>query len=255
MPSTLFDLTGRVAIITGGNGGLGLGMARGLATAGASIAIAARRADKAQAALSALADQGITAMFVETDVADRASCFAMADAVAAHFGRIDILIANAGVANGGRPETMDEAAWRHTLDINLSGTFFCAQAVHPHMKAAGGGKIVTIGSMMSIFGMAHGADYAASKGGVVQLARSLAIAWARDNIQVNAILPGWLDTDMIAQSKANAAFSDSIVRRTPARRWGQPRDLEGAAVFLCSAASDFVTGAAIPVDGGYAAMG
>jgi 2-deoxy-D-gluconate 3-dehydrogenase len=252
----LFDLTGKVAIVTGGNGGLGLGMALGLAKAGAAVAIAARRRDKAETALAALAEAGARTLFVETDVADRAACFAMAEAVAGHFGRIDILIANAGVATGGRPETMSEADWRRTLDINLSGTFFAAQAVHPHLKAAGGGKIVTIGSMMSIFGSPRAADYGASKGGVVQLTRSLAAAWARHGIQVNAILPGWLVTDLIAETKENApGFSDAIVARTPAGRWGVPADLEGIAVFLCSPASDFVTGAAIPVDGGYSITG
>lgn len=252
----LFDLAGKVAVVTGGNGGLGLGMALGLAKAGASVAIAARRRDKADAALAALGAEGVETLFVETDVADRASCLAMAEAVAARFGRIDILIANAGVANGGRPEKMSEDVWRRTLDINLSGTFFAAQAVHPHLKAAGGGKIVTIGSMMSIFGSSVGSDYAASKGAVVQLTKSLAIAWARDNIQVNAILPGWLVTDIVAEHKDNApGFSDAIVARTPQRRWGEPSDLEGIAIFLCSAASNFVTGTAIPVDGGYSVVG
>ncbi len=256
MIADLFSLAGKVAIITGGNGGLGLGMAHGLAKAGARIAIAARSRSKAQDALAELKALGAPCMFVETDVADRASCFAMAEIVATEFGQIDILIANAGVANGGRPEQMSEAVWRQTLDINLSGSFFAAQAVHPHMKAAGGGKIVTIGSMMSIFGSARAADYGASKGGVVQLTKSLAAAWARDNIQVNAILPGWLVTDMIADTKDKApGFSDAIISRTPARRWGEPADMEGIAIFLCAKAADFITGAAIPVDGGYSITG
>jgi 2-dehydro-3-deoxy-D-gluconate 5-dehydrogenase len=254
--AALFDLTGKVAIVTGGNGGLGLGMALGLAKAGASIAIAARRRDKAEAALADLAAAGAEAMFVETDVADRAACFAMAEAVAARFGRIDALIANAGVAMGGSPERISEADWRRTLDINLSGVFFAAQAVHPHMKAAGGGKIVTIGSVMSIFGSGTAPGYSASKGAVVQLTKSLADGWARDGIQVNSILPGWLVTDMVADVKENApGFSDAILARTPARRWGEPADLEGIAIFLCSPASDFVTGAAILVDGGYSITG
>jgi 2-deoxy-D-gluconate 3-dehydrogenase len=251
----LFDLTGKVAIVTGGNGGLGLGMALGLAKAGASVAIAARRRDKAETALAALGEVGAKTLFVETDVADRAACFAMADTVAAHFGRLDILIANAGIGVGGRPERMSEADWRRTLDINLSGVFFSAQAVHPHLKAAGGGKIVTIGSMTSIFGAAAAPEYSASKGAVVQLTKSLAIAWARDRIQVNAILPGWLVTDMVGYAMEMPGFSDGIVARTPAGRWGAPADLEGIAVFLCSPGSDFVTGAAIPADGGYSITG
>lgn len=255
MGCDLFDLTGKVAIVTGGNGGLGLGMAKGLASAGATVALAARRRDKGEAALAELEAMGARALFVETDVASRDSCFAMAQAVAEQCGRLDILIANAGIASGGRPERMSEETWRGTIDINLSGSFFCAQAVHPHLKAAGGGKIVTLGSMTSIFGSAAAVNYAASKGAVVQLTKSLAIAWARDNIQVNAILPGWLATEIVADAKENApGFSDAILARTPAGRWGDPSDLAGAALFLCSAASDFVTGAAIPVDGGYSVM-
>lgn len=253
--SGMFDLEGKVAIVTGGNGGLGLGMAEGLARHGAAIAVAARRADKAQDAMERLGALGARTLFVETDVADRDSCFAMAQTVADHFGRIDILVANAGIAQGARAAAMTEDIWRRTLDINLSGTFFCAQAVHPHLQAAGGGKIVAIGSMTSIFGSAGAVNYAASKGAVVQLAKSLAIAWARDNIQVNAILPGWVVTDIVAEAKAKApGFDEAIVSRTPAQRWGVPEDLAGTAVFLCSAASDFVTGTAIPVDGGYAVM-
>ncbi|MBV9843138.1 MAG: SDR family oxidoreductase [Sphingomonadaceae bacterium] len=255
MTQALFDLDGKVAVVTGGNGGLGLGMAKGLAGAGATIAIAARRRDKAEAALAELEALGARALFVETDVGSRDSCLAMAAAVAERCGRIDILIANAGVARAGRPERMSEEAWRQTIDVNLSGAFFSCQAVHPHLKAAGGGKIVTVGSMTSIFGAAAAADYSASKGGVVQLTKSLAIAWARDNIQVNAILPGWLVTDIVAEAKEKApGFDDAIVARTPARRWGEPGDLAGIAVFLCSAASNFVTATAIPVDGGYSVM-
>lgn len=253
---TPFDLSGKVAIVTGGNGGLGLGMAEGLARAGARVAIAARNRDKAGDALERLNALGTEAMFVDVDVADRQSCEDMASAVADRFGRIDILIANAGIAQGGRAETLAGETWQRVLDINLNGTLFAAQAVHPHLAAAGGGKIVTIGSMMSIFGSKESVAYSASKGAVVALTRSLAIAWARDNIQVNAILPGWLVTDMVAGAKnARPEFDKAIVARTPARRWGQPEDMAGTAVFLCSGASDFVTGVALPVDGGYSVTG
>lgn len=250
-----FDLTGKVAVVTGGNGGLGLGMAEGLASAGATVAIAARNEAKAKDALERINGLGGRAVFVPIDVADRSSCFAMAQTVVAKLGRIDILVANAGIAISQRAETMEEEIWRQTIDINLGGSMFCAQAVHPHLKAAGGGKIIMLGSMTSIFGAAAAVAYAASKGGVVQLARSLAIAWARDNIQVNAILPGWITTDMVATAKAqNADFDKAIVARTPARRWGEPSDLAGTAIFLSSSASDFVTGTAIPIDGGYSIM-
>ncbi len=252
---SLFDLCGKVALVTGGNGGLGLGMARGLAKAGASVVLAARRRDKAEQALALLAADGATASFVEVDVADRASCFAMTDDVIARHGRLDILVANAGLAVGGPPETMPEEAWRQTLDVNLSGTFFAAQAAHPHMKAAGGGKIITIGSLTSIYASPHAVDYGASKGAVVQLTKGLAAAWAKDRIQVNAILPGYFATDIIAAAKESLpGFDAAICTRTPAGRWGMPADLEGIAIFLASAASDFVTGTAILVDGGYSTV-
>lgn len=254
-PASLFDLSGKVAIVTGGNRGLGFGMAEGLAAAGASIVIAARRRDAAEKALDALVKLGAQVMFVETDVSQKASCDALAVRVMREWGRIDILVANAGVGSGRRPEKLSEREWSEVLAVNLGGVFFAAQAVYSHMKAAGGGKIVTIGSMYSVFGAAGSAAYGASKGGVVQLTKSLAAAWARDNIQVNAILPGWFETDMVAPARDNAAFNAGIIGRTPAGRWGQPRDLAGAAVFLSSSASDFVTGALIAVDGGYSIAG
>ncbi len=230
-------------------------MAEGLAAAGASIVIAARRRDAAEKALDALVKLGAQVMFVETDVSQKASCDALAVRVMREWGRIDILVANAGVGSGRRPEKLSEREWSEVLAVNLGGVFFAAQAVYSHMKAAGGGKIVTIGSMYSVFGAAGSAAYGASKGGVVQLTKSLAAAWARDNIQVNAILPGWFETDMVAPARDNAAFNAGIIGRTPAGRWGQPRDLAGAAVFLSSSASDFVTGALIAVDGGYSIAG
>jgi 2-deoxy-D-gluconate 3-dehydrogenase len=138
------------------------------------------------------------------------------------------------------------------LEANLTGVFACCQAVYPAMRQRGGGKIVTLGSMASLFGMGYSPAYAASKGGVVQLTRSLAMAWAGDNIQVNSILPGWIDTELTRAARASVAgLNENVLRRTPAARWGQPTDLVGAAVFLCSRASDFVTGVALPVDGGF----
>jgi 2-deoxy-D-gluconate 3-dehydrogenase len=142
------------------------------------------------------------------------------------------------------------------LDTNLTGALFCAQAAYPAMKQAGAGKIINIGSMYSIFGTSYGAAYAASKGALVQLTKSLAIAWANDNIQVNAVLPGWIDTELTRGARRHVAeLHDRVLARTPAGRWGVPEDLAGIAVFLAAPASDFVTGAAIPVDGGYSSMG
>jgi 2-deoxy-D-gluconate 3-dehydrogenase len=138
------------------------------------------------------------------------------------------------------------------INTNLTGVFACCHAVHPQFIARGGGKVLTIGSMSSIFGMEMAAPYSATKGGVVQLTRSLASAWARDNIQVNCILPGWIDTELTQGARrAMPRLDESVVDRTPQKRWGRPEDLAGAALFYCSAASDFVTGTALPVDGGF----
>lgn len=250
---SLFDLSGRVALVTGGNGGIGLGMAKGLADAGARVAVTGRNETKGEAARAGL---GPDSVFVPADLVDRASCFAMVDEVTRRLGRIDILVNNAGIANRKRPEQLTEQDWQGVLDTNLSCAFFCAQAVYPLMQGQGGGKIINIGSMMSLFGAPFAAAYGASKGGLVQLTKSLASAWAADAIQVNAVLPGWIDTDLTVSARAQVEGLDALVlARTPARRWGRKEDLAGVAVFLASAASDYVTGAAIPVDGGYSAQG
>jgi 2-dehydro-3-deoxy-D-gluconate 5-dehydrogenase len=250
-----FDLTGRVAIVTGGNGGIGLGMARGLVEAGASTLIAARNADKSAAALATLQALSPNVGSVEVDVLDQASIARMVAAAVERFGRLDILIANAGTNVRKPPEQYSADEWSTVLDINLRGTFWCAQAAYPHMKQAGGGKIITIGSMTSIFGASFAAPYSASKGGTVQLTKALASAWAKDNIQVNAVLPGWIDTELTERARSEVSgLHERVVARTPLGRWGKPDDLAGIAVFLASGASDFVTGTAIPVDGGYSAQ-
>jgi 2-deoxy-D-gluconate 3-dehydrogenase len=155
-----------------------------------------------------------------------------------------------------RPEEYSLEEWKFVLDTNLTSAFVASQAAYPHMKRAGGGKIVNTGSMMSLFGAAFVAPYGASKGGIVQLTRALACAWARDNIQVNAVLPGWIDTALTQRARKDIpGLQENVLRRTPAGRWGEPQDLSGIAVFLCSKASDFITGAAIPVDGGYSSQG
>ena len=172
------------------------------------------------------------------------------------FGRLDVLVNNAGVNERKRPELYAPDEWHRIIETNLSGAFFAAQAAFPEMKRGGGGKIINIGSMMSIFGASFVGPYAASKGGLVQLTKALATAWAGDGIQVNAILPGWIDTDLTAAAKKQIeGLNERVLARTPAGRWGNPGDFAGIAVFLASAASDFVTGAAIPVDGGYSSQG
>lgn len=256
MTSSPFDLTGRVAIVTGGNGGIGLGMATGLAEAGAAIVIAARDQKKSAEAAEELQKRGARVATVEVDVQDQDSVNRMVQAALARFQRVDILVANAGINIRKPPQDYTAAEWQAVLDVNLNGPFFCAQAVYPAMKEQGGGKIITIGSMTSIFGLPFAPAYGATKGGVMQLTRSLATAWAKDNIQVNCVLPGWIDTNLTRQARSQVeGLHESILTRTPAGRWGDPADFAGIAVFLGSRASDFVTGTAIPVDGGYSVLG
>jgi 2-dehydro-3-deoxy-D-gluconate 5-dehydrogenase len=252
----LFDLTSKVAIVTGGNGGIGLGMAKGLAQAGATVAVAGRNEAKSRAAVKALEALGGKAIAVTVDVAKAEACAAMVKSVAAQLGRVDILVNNAGTNIRKQPEDYSLAEWHQILDTNLTSAFACSQAVYPEMKKVGGGKILNCGSMMSLFGVPFSAAYASSKGGIVQLTKVLATAWAKDNIQFNAFLPGWIDTELTQGARKQiATLHDSVLARTPAKRWGTMDDMSGIAVFLASRASDFVTGTAIPVDGGYSSLG
>jgi 2-dehydro-3-deoxy-D-gluconate 5-dehydrogenase len=248
-----FDLGGKAALVTGGNGGIGLAMARALAQAGAAVAVAGRDAAKNQDALKTL---GGKALAIVADVTDETACQGMVEQAARELGRLDILVNNAGTNVRKAPQDYTLEEWRLVLDTNLTSAFVACRAAYPHLMHAGGGKIVNIGSMMSLFGASFVAPYGASKGGMVQLTRALACAWAKDNIQVNAVLPGWIDTALTRQARKDVAgLHDRVLARTPAGRWGEPGDLAGIAVFLSSKASDFITGAAIPVDGGYSAQG
>lgn len=253
MPITnMFDLKGKVAIVTGGNGGIGLGMARGLATAGADIVVAARNAEKSMAAVEELMALGVKANAVQVDVRNEASVRAMiADTVARH-GRLDILINNAGISIRKPAHEMSLTEWTTVIETNLTSAYLCSHAAYPEFKKAGAGKVINIGSMMSIFAASFAPAYAASKGGIVQFTKSCANAWAKDNIQVNAVLPGWIDTDLTVKAREQVkGLHDSVLARTPAGRWGKPDDHAGIAIFLSCRASDFVTGTAIPVDGGF----
>lgn len=252
----MFDLTGKVAIVTGGNGGIGLGMARGLAKAGAQVAIFGRNTEKNEAAQRELRGLDGQATAYVVDVTDAAAIENAIREVSEQFGCIDILVNNAGANFGGRPEELSEEDWNATLDANVTSAFLCSKTCHPEFKKSGGGKILNCGSMYSLFGSSFAPAYAASKGALVQLTKSLAASWAADNIQVNAFLPGWINTDLTAGVKeAMPDLHDDVLQRTPAGRWGEPSDLEGIAVFLASQASDFITGAVIPIDGGYAISG
>ena len=248
-----FDLSGRVAIVTGGNGGIGLGMARGLARAGAAVAVVGRNREKSRDAASSLGER---AFAVEADVTRDADVRAMVAEVTDRAGRIDILVNNAGTNVRKRPEDLAESEWHTVIDTNLTSAFLCSKACHPHMQAAGGGKILNNGSMMSLFGAPWTPAYAASKGGMVQLTKVLATAWAEDSIQVNCFLPGWIDTDLTRRAREQVPeLHDRVLARTPAGRWGEIDDFLGIAVFLASRASDFVTGAVITVDGGFSVSG
>jgi 2-deoxy-D-gluconate 3-dehydrogenase len=253
---SLFDLKGRVAVVTGGNGGIGLGMARGFAQAGATVVVVGRNEAKNKQAVKELKALGATVSAQVVDVSGEAACKKMAKDAARKHGRIDILVNNAGTNIRKQPEEYTDEEWRFLIDTNLTSAFHCSRAVYPMMKKAGGGKIINIGSMMSIFGASFVAPYAATKGGMVQMTRAFACAWAKDNIQVNAVLPGWIDTDLTRKGRAQIpGLHERVLARTPAGRWGTPDDHAGIAVFLGGPASDFITGTAIPVDGGYSVQG
>ncbi|WPG38908.1 glucose 1-dehydrogenase [Variovorax sp. EBFNA2] len=252
----MFDLTGKVALVTGGNGGIGLGMAQGLAKAGARVIVAARNAQKSAAAVDSLKALGSDSFALALDVTDEASVQKAFDEVVARCGRLDILINNAGTTVRKPVDQLALAEWHQVMDTNLTSAFLCSRAAHPHLKAAGGGKIINIGSMMSIFGAPYAPAYAASKAGIVQLTKSTALSWAADQIQVNAILPGWFETELTDGARNQIpGLYERVKTRAAAGRWGQPSDIAGTAVFLASAASDYVTGTAIPVDGGFSISG
>jgi 2-deoxy-D-gluconate 3-dehydrogenase len=252
----VFDLKGKVAVVTGGNGGIGLGMARGLATAGADVVVVGRNAEKSRAAVAELEGRGSKSFALAVDVTDEGAVTRMVDEVVRRCGRLDILVNNAGTNIRKPPHELALSEWHTVLDTNLTSAFLCSRAAHPVMKGGGAGKIINIGSMMSIFGTSFAPAYAASKGGIVQLTKSMAVAWARDNIQVNAVLPGWIDTELTRKARVEVpGLHESVLRRTPVGRWGTWDDCAGIAVFLAAPASDFVTGTAIPLDGGYSIQG
>jgi 2-deoxy-D-gluconate 3-dehydrogenase len=252
----MFGLSGKVAIVTGGNGGIGKAIASAMASAGADIVIAARNESKTAAAVREIQQaSGTRVVGTKADLRREADIQAIAAKALEAFRRVDILVNNAGTNIRKLPQEYTPAEWDEVLDINLRGAFLCSQAVYPAMKSAGGGKIINIGSMTSIFSGAKLAAYSTSKGGIVQMTRSLAVAWALDNIQVNAILPGFINTDLTRLGRKEIpGLEERVTSRTPVGRWGEPEEVAGAAVFLASPAADFITGAALPVDGGFSVM-
>ena len=251
----MFGLSGKVAVVTGGASGIGAAIAEAFAAAGAEVVIASRDRTRGEAAAAALGGDGTRVHFLPLDLADEESCRALVPAVVARCGRLDILVNNSGVALSKLPQDTGLDEWRRIIEVNLTGAFLLSQAAYPEFQAAGGGKIINIGSIATLLGSALSAAYCASKGGIGQLTKALASAWGQDNIQVNALLPGYIETEMVAKARAERPeFDRRIVDRMPMRRFGRPDELAGAAIFLASAASDFVTGTLIPVDGGYTAQ-
>ncbi|HUD83060.1 MAG TPA: glucose 1-dehydrogenase [Candidatus Saccharimonadales bacterium] len=250
MPTDLFNLTGKVAVVTGTSRGLGQYMARALAAAGADLVITSRQPGTLRQFQAEIESLGRKALALPLDVREQESIRQMADAAAAHYGKIDILVNNAG-CNIRKPAlevTWDD--WNIILDTNLRGTFFVAQAVARHMIARKFGRIINIGSVTAVAGYAGLGPYGASRGGVKQLTMSLADDWGRHGITVNCLAPGWFKTAQNAVMYENKEWVDYLCDRIPLKRPGQPRDLDGAVVFLASEASSYVTGQTLLVDGG-----
>jgi NAD(P)-dependent dehydrogenase (short-subunit alcohol dehydrogenase family) len=250
----LLDLTGRVAIITGGSIGLGRQMAEGLAEMGANLVLCARQAERCQEAAEELQQLGIKAMSLACDVRSQASVQELVDATISQFGKIDILINNAGISWGAPVEEMRLDDWNKVIETNLTGSFLCAQAVGRIMIRQGRGKIINIASVAGLGGAPPelpAIGYHASKGGVISFTKDLACKWAVHNIQINAIAPGWFPTHM--SSRVIERHKELFLSHIPSRRFGNEHDLKGAAVFLASDASNYVTGHVLVVDGGQTA--
>lgn len=246
-----FDLTGRVAVVTGGNGGIGRSIALGLAQAGAAVAVLARNEEKNQHVISEIQALGVAALAVKVDVSVREELRPALAKVEEALGPVSILVNNAGIAviAGVLDQTPED--WDKVIETNLNACFLISKLAAKSMVKQGQGKIINIVSMYSFFGSALVPSYSAAKGALIQLTKSMAIELAPFGIQVNAIAPGWIETDMTAPLKSSPLYQE-IITRTPAGRWGNPDELSGTAVYLASRASNFVTGATICVDGGYA---
>ncbi|MDO8434373.1 MAG: glucose 1-dehydrogenase [Candidatus Binatus sp.] len=247
----MFDLSGNVAVVTGGNGGIGRGIALGFAEAGAAVAILARNEDKNRGVLAELERLGVPAIALKLDVTQRDQLRPAMENVERKLGPVSILVNNAGIAVMRGAMKFRAEDWDRVVETNLSSCFFLSQIAAQSMAQHQRGKIINIASEYSIFGAQSGIAYAAAKGGLVQATKTLAIELAPHNIQVNALIPGWIDTDLTVPAQSGKFFEE-IITRTPAGRFGKPEEMAGAAIFLASHASDFVTGATICVDGGFA---
>ncbi len=254
-PSELLDLTGKVAIVTGGATGIGRQMAEGLAEAGADVVVCARKPERCEQAAEELRTLGVRALGLRCDVRDQAEVQAVVDRTRSEFGAIDILVNNAGTSWGAPAEDYPLEGWQKVIDVNLTGVFLCSQAAGRVMIEQGAGKIVNVASVAAFGGappeLMDAVGYNAAKGGVVAFTRDLATKWARHGIGVNAIAPGWFPTDL--NKVLLDAQPEAYLEHIPLRRFGGPDDLKGAVVFLASAASDYVTGHTLIVDGGQSA--
>ena len=247
----MFDLSGNVAVVTGGNGGIGRGIALGLAEAGAAVAILARNEEKNRGVLGELAKVGAPAIALKLDVTERDRLRPAMEEVEQRLGPVSILVNNAGIAISRSALKLEASAWDRVIETNLGSCFFLSQIAGQSMASRRRGKIINIASEYSRFGSASVVSYSAAKGGLVQLTKSMAVELGPHNVQVNAIVPGWITTDMTLPAQSGP-FYDEIILRTPMGRFGTTEEMAGAAVFLASHASDFVTGSTVYVDGGYA---
>ncbi len=252
-PGSLFDLHGQVAVVTGASSGLGVTFARGLAAAGARVALAARRAERLEAVANQVESVGGESLAVPCDVAREGDVDRLVSSVLERFGRIDVLVNNAGIAHVGPAEEEDVARFREVVEVNLTGLFLCAQSVGRVMLEAGKGSIVNVASILGLVasGQIKQASYCASKGGVVNLTRELGAQWARRGVRVNAIAPGWFESEMTADMFADPASERWMRSRDPMGRPGRNEELVGPLIFLASDASSYVTGQTIAVDGGW----
>jgi gluconate 5-dehydrogenase len=251
MTNKLFDLNGKVALVTGGASGLGNAIARGLAEAGATVVLNGRRRDKLEEAVAVLRQAGHHAGPAAFDVTDSSAVNAGVAAIVAERGAIDVLVNNAGMQHRQPIEEVSDADWLKLMNTNLNSAFFVARAVIPAMKARRSGKIINICSVLSFISRPSIVPYATSKGGLAMFTKGVAVELAAHNIQVNGIAPGFYKTEMNTALFTNPEFDAWVCKRTPAARWGDPEELAGAAVFLASAASNYVSGQIVSVDGGF----